>query len=127
MTSPKNLKYTREHEWVRIDGDEGTVGITEHAQELMTDIVFIELPEEGKVVVQGGNLAVVESVKSVSDVLSPLSGVVIEVNKNLENSPELINSDAYGEGWIAKIRVKDTKELDVLMTAEEYDEFIEVL
>ncbi len=124
MTSPLGLKYTKEHEWVKMDGDLATVGITNHAQELLTDIVFVELPEVGRKVAKGESLAVVESVKSVSDVFSPLSGEVIEVNQVLENSPELVNSDAYGEGWIARLRAGDARELDTLMTSGEYDSFI---
>ncbi|MHB9027317.1 MAG: glycine cleavage system protein GcvH [Candidatus Latescibacterota bacterium] len=124
MTSPQGLKYTKEHEWARMEGDIATVGITDHAQELLTDIVFVELPEIGKTVTRGGSLAVVESVKSVSDVFSPVSGEVVEVNQALEDSPELVNRDAYGQGWIAKIRVKDRGELDTLMGPEEYDRFI---
>jgi glycine cleavage system H protein len=124
MISPQGLKYTREHEWARVEGDIATVGITDHAQELLTDIVFVELPEIGKTVTRGGSLAVVESVKSVSDVFSPVSGEVIDVNGILEESPELVNRDAYGQGWIAKIRVSDTGELETLMGPEEYDRFI---
>jgi glycine cleavage system H protein len=124
MTSPQDLKYTKEHEWAKMEGDIATVGITDHAQELLTDIVFVELPEIGKTVTRGDSLAVVESVKSVSDVFSPVSGEVIEVNRVLEESPELVNRDAYGRGWIAKVRVSDKGELDALMGSEEYDLFI---
>jgi len=124
MTSPLGLKYTKEHEWVKMDGELATVGITNHAQELLTDIVFVELPEVGRKVAKGESLAVVESVKSVSDVFSPLSGEVVEVNQVLENSPELVNSDAYGEGWIVRLRAGDARELDTLMNSGEYDSFI---
>ncbi len=122
--NPTDLKYTKEHEWVKLDGDIGTCGITDHAQELLTDIVFVELPEIGKQTEQFKPVAVVESVKSVSDVFAPVSGEVIEVNSELEQKPELVNKDAFGQGWIAKIKVKDTNEINNLMSAEQYEEFI---
>ena len=122
---PTDRKYSREHEWALAHGD-GTVtlGITDHAQEQLTDIVFVELPEIGKRVKRGEAFAVVESVKSVSDVFSPLDGEVIEVNRALEDRPELINQDAHGEGWIAKLRLDDPQELDVLLDAAAYEAFI---
>lgn len=124
MTVPQNLKYTKEHEWAKTEGNIATVGITFHAQELLTDIVFIELPKVGKQVTQHNALGVVESVKSVSDVFSPVSGEVIEVNSVLEQSPELLNQSPYEKGWIAKIRVTNPAELDTLMTADQYEAFI---
>lgn len=121
---PDNLKYTKEHEWVKLDSKIATVGISDFAQHQLTDVVFVELPETGKEVEQMKNLCTIESVKSVSDVFSPVSGEVTEVNKELENKPELINKDPYGEGWIAKIKIKDKTEIDKLMPAEEYKKLV---
>ena len=117
---PEQLKYTKDHEWIKIEEDIGIVGITDYAQNQLTDVVFVELPEIGKQVEKDKNLANVESVKSVSDVFSPVSGEVIEANEKLSDSPETINKDCYGEGWIAKIKIKDKAELDSLMSAEDY-------
>lgn len=124
MMNPRDLKYSKEHEWVKVEGGIATMGITDHAQEQLTDVVFVELPKKGKVVKQMESVAVLESVKAVSDVYSPVSGEVVEVNESLTDKPELINQKPYGEGWIAKLKVKDSKELDNLMTAEEYEEFL---
>jgi len=104
MSIPSDLLYTKEHEWVREDGSVATCGISDHAQEALGDVVFVELPEVGTAVEAGKPYAVVESVKAVSDVYAPLSGEVIAVNEQLESNPELVNSDCYGEGWIARIR-----------------------
>lgn len=119
--NPDDRMYSEEHEWAQDNGD-GTItmGITDHAQELLTDIVYVELPEMGKKVKQTEPVAVVESVKSVSDVYSPVSGEVVEINEILEDQPELINQDAFGEGWIAKIKMDDSAELDNLMDAAAY-------
>jgi len=122
---PQDLKYTKEHEWVKVEDDIATTGITDYAQERLTDVVFVELPKVGKVVRQGETLAVLESVKAVSDVYSPVSGEVVEVNESLIDKPELINQSPYDKGWIVKLKVKDLKELDSLMSAEEYEEFLE--
>lgn len=122
--NPKDLKYSKEHEWVKVEGDIATMGITDHAQDQLTDVVFVELPKKGKVLKQGETLAVLESVKAVSDVYSPVSGEVVEVNESLTDKSELINQKPYSEGWIAKLKVKDLKELDNLMTAEGYEEFL---
>jgi len=112
-TNPTDRKYSKEHEWVRDNGDDTvTLGITDYAQEMLTDIVFVELPAIGKKVKQMEPVAVVESVKSVSDVFAPVSGEVIEVNLILENRPELINQDAFGEGWIAKMKMNKPKNED---------------
>ena len=124
MMNPKELKYTKEHEWIKVEGDIATMGITDHAQEKLTDVVFVELPKKGKVVKQSETLAVLESVKAVSDVYSPVSGEVVEVNETLTDKPALVNIKPYDEGWIVKLKVKDSKELDNLMTAEEYEEFL---
>ena len=120
---PENLKYSKDHEWIAVDDEalNGTCGITDHAQEMLTDIVFVELPEKGTEVEKGVRVAVVESVKAVSDVYAPVSGVITEVNSELENSPELINSDPYSDGWIFKISIKNTGELDDLMDADAYE------
>lgn len=120
--NPTDRKYSKEHEWALDHGDgTATVGITDYAQEMLTDIVFVELPPLGKKVEQMAPLAVVESVKSVSDVYAPVSGEVIAVNSALENKPELINQDAFGEGWIAKLKMGNPAELDSLMEAAAYE------
>lgn len=116
------LKYSKDHEWVRLDGNLAVVGITDYAQAELGDVVFAELPNVGKVLNQKDQLAVIESVKAVSDVFSPISGTVEEVNTALEDTPELINDDCYGSGWIAKIKINDPSELDDLLSAEEYRE-----
>ncbi|MBP1711704.1 MAG: gcvH [Deltaproteobacteria bacterium] len=124
-TNPTDRLYSKDHEWVKDNGD-GTavVGITDYAQEMLTDIVFVELPPIGKKVAQGEPVAVVESVKSVSDVYAPVSGEVIKVNDELENAPDLINSDAFGKGWIATLKLADTDELKSLLSAADYDSLI---
>ncbi|HZX19563.1 MAG TPA: glycine cleavage system protein GcvH [archaeon] len=122
--NPHDRKYTKEHEWVKIENGIATMGITDYAQHALTDIVFVELPEIGKHAQQFKAFAVLESVKSVSDVYAPVSGEIIEVNSSLPDAPEKINNDAFGIGWIAKIKVKDEKELDNLMSAHEYDEYL---
>lgn len=117
--------YSKDHEWVKDEGDGiAVVGITDYAQEMLTDIVFVELPAVGRKVVQGEAMAVVESVKSVSDVYSPVSGEVVEVNIALEGSPELMNADAFGEGWIVKLKIDNPAEYQTLMTADAYDALI---
>lgn len=123
MTIPADLKYTKDHEWVRIDGDTATFGITDHAQEALGDIVFVELPEIGREVTAGEAYAVVESVKAVSDVFAPVAGEVIEVNGDLEGEPEKVNSDAYGEGWIARVRITGSNA--DLLNDDEYATFLE--
>lgn len=124
MDNPIDRKYTKEHEWIKIVGETVILGITNFAQDQLTDVVFVELPEVGKQIEQNGNLCVVESVKSVSDIFSPISGEIVEVNKELVNSPALINNDPFEDGWIVKLKVKDEKDLEQLMTAEEYDKFL---
>ena len=123
--NPTDRLYSRDHEWVKDNGD-GTVliGISDYAQEMLTDIVFVELPVIGKKVAKGEPVAIVESVKSVSDVYAPISGEVLDVNKKLENTPELINQDAFGEGWIAKMRLSDVSELKSLLSAADYEQFV---
>ncbi|GLX81486.1 glycine cleavage system protein GcvH [Thalassotalea eurytherma] len=118
---PSELKYATSHEWVRNEGDGiVTVGITEHAQELLGDMVFVELPEVGETVSTGDDVAVAESVKAASDIYAPITGEVVEVNEDLEDSPELVNSDAFGDGWMFKVKLEDASELDGLLDAEGY-------
>jgi glycine cleavage system H protein len=123
--NPTDRLYSRDHEWVKDKGD-GTaiIGITDYAQEMLTDIVFVELPQIGKKVAKSEPVAVVESVKSVSDVYAPVGGEVIDVNKKLEDTPELINQDAFGEGWIAKMRLSDAGELKTLLSAADYEQMV---
>jgi glycine cleavage system H protein len=123
---PAELKYVSSHEWVRVEGDGTvTIGITEHAQELLGDMVFVELPEVGESVSTGDDVAVAESVKAASDIYAPVSGEVVAVNEDLDDSPELVNSDAYGDGWMFKIKIEDEAELDALLSAEAYAGSIE--
>ena len=123
---PQDLKYSKDHEWIRAeDNFIGICGITDHAQELLTDIVFVELPEPGTEVKKGEQVAVVESVKAVSDIFTPVSGRITAVNKKLEDSPDLINTDPYGEGWIYKIEMSAKSDLDDLMDSEKYSEHVE--
>jgi glycine cleavage system H protein len=121
---PSELKYTREHEWVRVDDDSTvTVGITDHAQAELGDLVFVEVPETGTRFEAGDPVAVVESVKAASDIYSPLTGEVVEANEDLGESPELINSDPYGEGWIYRLRPDSMEALDELLGADDYEAF----
>ncbi len=123
--NPTDRKYSKDHEWILDHGDgTATLGITDHAQELLTDIVYVELPEIGKKVTSGDAIAAVESVKSVSDIFSPISGEVIDVNRKLEASPNLINEDAFGEGWIVKLKMDDATACSALMNADEYESMI---
>ena len=124
MPSPSELKYTKEHEWVRLDGDVGTVGITDYAQDQLGDIVFVELPGAGKAVKQMEKFGEIESVKAVSELYSPVTGEVVEANGALASSPERVNDDPYGDGWMLRIRLSDPGEVDKLLSAEEYDDFI---
>lgn len=116
--------FTEEHEWVDVDGDIATVGITDYAQHQLGDIVFVELPEEGKTVGKGDDVAVVESVKAASDVYAPVSGEVVEANGALDDEPALVNSDPEHEGWFFKLRLSDAAELEELMNAAAYDAFV---
>ena len=124
--NPADRKYSRDHEWAK-DNNDGTVliGITDYAQEMLTDIVFVELPQIGKNIAKGAPVAVVESVKSVSDVYSPVSGEVIAVNSKLEEEPALINQDAFGEGWIVKMRLDNATDLGSLLDVAAYDLFLQ--
>jgi len=123
MGIPGDLKYSKDHEWVRIEGDTATFGITDHAQEALGDIVFVELPEIGRNISRGEGFAVIESVKAVSDVYAPLAGEVTGVNEALESAPEKINADPYGEGWIARVKLADTDTAH-LMDAAAYEAFL---
>lgn len=122
---PDDLKYTKEHEWLAVNGSVGTVGITHYAQSELGDIVYVELPAAGSQVVAGEEFGTVESVKAVSEIFAPVSGEVLEVNASLASSPETINKDPYGDGWLLKIKLADTKDLETLMTAAAYRKHIE--
>ncbi len=122
---PHELYYTEEHEWVLIENDVATVGITDHAQDQLGDVVFVELPDVGRQVRQTEEFSVVESVKAASDIYSPLSGKVVEVNEDLTEAPDLLNKDPYGDGWICKIRLADPGELESLLSHEDYKNHIE--
>jgi glycine cleavage system H protein len=121
---PENLHYTKEHEWVRVEGDTGTVGITWHAQHELGDIVYVDLPKVGAAVQQGGNVGSVESVKAVSDIYSPVSGEVVEINDALSTEPEKLNQDPHGEAWLVKIRLSAPDELKSLLNAADYQTYV---
>ena len=118
------MKYTEEHEWLRLEGQVAVVGITEHAAEQLGDLVFVELPEIGTEVSKDDEVVVIESVKEASDILAPLSGKIIEVNESIVEDPSLVNSDPAGQGWFFKIEVQDMEALDTMMSKDEYDKFI---
>jgi glycine cleavage system H protein len=120
-------RYTKDHEWVVLDGDIATVGITDHAQEQLGDLVHVELPELERAVAEGETCAVVESVKAAADVFAPLAGKVVEVNETIVEDPSIVNSDAEGEGWFFRIELDDTDSFDALMDQDAYDEFLETL
>ena len=125
MASPPELKYTKEHEWVRVEGDTGTIGITDYAQDQLGDIVFVELPAVGTAISAKQKLGEIESVKAVSELFAPVSGEVTEANDGLADSPEAVNDDPYGDGWMVKMRLSDAAELEGLLSADEYEAFIE--
>jgi glycine cleavage system H protein len=120
MNIPSDLRYSTDHEWVRVDGSVVTIGITEYAQDALGDVVFVEMPEQGAAVAAGETFSEVESTKSVSDVYAPVTGSISAVNEALEAQPELLNSDPYGDGWICRIEMSDPSELDGLMDADAY-------
>jgi glycine cleavage system H protein len=124
MNVPEGLKYSKDHEWVRVEGEEAVIGITDFAQHELTDIVFVELPEIGKAIAKGGAVAVVESVKAVSDVYSPVGGTVVAVNESLQDQPELLNKAPYADGWIARLKMSAPADLDELMSPAKYAEHI---
>ena len=118
------LKYTDTHEWIKIEGDIARIGITDHAQSELTDIVFVELPKVGKEIRQGDELCVVESVKSVSEIYAPISGKIANINKQIEESPEIINESPYDEGWLVEIEIVDKSEINALLSADSYKKMI---
>jgi glycine cleavage system H protein len=121
---PTELKFLSSHEWVLVEGNVATVGVSDHAQELLGDLVYVELPEQGSTVAAGDTAGVIESVKAASDTYAPLSGEIIEINDELEDSPEKINNDPYGDGWMYKIAIEDAEEIENLLTAEAYTDSI---
>jgi len=124
MNFPSELKYTEDHEWIRIDGDIATIGITDHAQNELGDIVYVDINTVGDALVKGEVFGSVEAVKTVSDLFIPVAGTVLEVNEELDGEPELVNTDPYGRGWMVKISLSDPDEQNGLMSAEEYEKFI---
>jgi glycine cleavage system H protein len=122
---PSELKFLSSHEWVSVDGDVATVGVSDHAQELLGDLVFVELPEVGNTVSAGDSVAVIESVKAASDTYAPVSGEIVEVNEELEDSPERINDDPYGDGWMYRVKMDDAAEVNDLLGADDYSNSIE--
>ena len=124
MNYPADLKYTNDHEWLRVEGDIVTLGISDFAQSELGDIVFIEFPEVGSAVEKGEAFGTIEAVKTVADIVSPMSGEVAEINEGLEDAPESVNEDPYGEGWIIKIKLTNKTELDALMDADAYKKFV---
>jgi glycine cleavage system H protein len=125
MPSPSDLKYTKSHEWVRVEGDIATIGITDHAQEELGDITYLELPEVGESLSAAEAFGVVESVKAASDINSPFDGEIIERNESAVDAPEVVNASPYGDAWLLKVRLDDPSQIDALMTPQEYDELLE--
>lgn len=123
--NPTNLKYTKEHEWVKIEGNKAVIGITDHAQHALGDVVFVELPEAGDSIEAGKPFGVVESVKAVSDIYAPVSGTVIASNAALLDAPEKVNNDAFGEAWMVEVEIADPAQLEALMDAAQYEEFLQ--
>jgi glycine cleavage system H protein len=124
--TPEDSRYAKSHEYINVEGEVGTIGITEYAQKELGDVVFVELPQVGTQLEAGDELGSIESVKAVSELFAPVGGEVIEVNERLAEKPELVNTDPYGDGWMVRIKVADPSEVDeLLMTAEEYDEYVE--
>jgi glycine cleavage system H protein len=121
---PKELKYDREHEWVRLEGDVATIGISDFAQDQLGEVVYVDLPSVGEAVSTGESFGEVESVKSVSELFSPISGEIVEVNEALEDAPETVNEDCYNAGWMIKVKVEDTAEVEALMDADDYEAYI---
>ena len=124
MNVPANLKYTKEHEWVLIEGDVATVGVTDFAQGELGDVVFVEIETEGETLAHGETFGTIEAVKTVSDLFMPLSGEITEVNARLEDTPDVVNSDPFGDGWMIKIKISDSSEVDNLMSAADYEALI---
>jgi glycine cleavage system H protein len=124
MVFPQDLKYTKDHEWIRVEGNIGTVGITDHAQSELGDIVYIDIPNPNATLKKGDSFGTIEAVKTVAELYSPVSGKLIEVNNSLNNAPETVNNDPYGEGWIVKIELSDLSELNYLMDSEAYQKHL---
>ncbi len=124
MNFPTNIKYTSEHEWIRLEGDEAYVGISDYAQDQLGDIVFVDIPTEGETLAKGDTFGTIEVVKTVSDLFMPVGGEVIEINPNLEDQPELVNKDPYGEGWLIRIKPTDVTDMDDLLDAAAYKQLI---
>ena len=120
MKIPENVKYTKDHEWIRVEGEFGWVGITDYAQGELGDVVFVELPKVGTKIVKGKSFGTIEAVKAVSDLYAPVAGEVVELNKTVQDSPELVNKDPYGEGWMVKVKIADKGDLASLLDAEGY-------
>ena len=125
MKFPTGLRYSQEHEWVAVDGNIATIGITDYAQEQLGDVVYVELPAAGKVLNQGDTFGVVESVKAVSDIYAPVSGTVTEINADLPNTPEVVNTDPYGKAWMIRVQLSNPSEVDEMMDAAAYEKFVE--
>jgi len=125
--TPNDLKYSKSHEWVKVEGDIATVGITHHAQDTLGDITFVELPKVGASIKNGAEAGVIESVKAASDLYSPVTGEVVSVNTELETAPEVINSDPYGKGWLYTVKISDKSEIDALMDASAYEKYLETV
>ncbi len=125
MNVPEGLKYTREHEWIKVEGDKGRVGITDYAQDQLGDVVFVELPKKGRSLRQMEAFGVVESVKAVSDLYCPVSGEIVGVNGELERKPELVNADCYGAGWMIEVKITQAKDLEKLLSPSEYAAYLE--
>ncbi|MDU2064156.1 MAG: glycine cleavage system protein GcvH [Sporomusaceae bacterium] len=122
MNIPAELKYSKDHEWVRVEGNMAYIGVTDFAQAQLGDVVFVELPEDGRELTAGDSFSVIESVKAVSDIYAPVSGKIVKVNMGLEDAPELINQDPYGEGWIVAVEISNSAELDALLDSKAYEE-----
>jgi glycine cleavage system H protein len=123
--TPEDSRYAKSHEYVHVEGDVGTVGITDYAQKELGDVVFVELPQAGTQLEAGDELGSIESVKAVSELFTPVSGEVVEINEKLADKPELVNTDPYGDGWMIKIRLSDPSEMDELMTADDYEDYVQ--
>ena len=124
MNFPDSLKYTKDHEWLKVEGDIGTIGITDHAQGELGDVVFVELPAIGSVLKQHDSFGTIEAVKAVSDLYAPVSGTITEINKDLEKTPELVNKEAYGKGWMVKIKLSNPSEVAELLSSVTYKELV---
>lgn len=125
METPRELRYSSDHEWVLVEGDEALVGITDFAQDSLGEVVYVELPDVGEIIEAGDVFGEVESVKSVSELFMPITGEVLDINDELDPNPGIINADPYGDGWIVRIRLEDESELDTLLSAEEYEASVE--